>query len=95
MDTWAVANEEQARYWNGNEATHWLVPEESYERMPAPFTDHLLTAAASGGADRVVDIGCGTGPTTRAAGRVAVEGAVLGVDLSAAMLRQAARRAHE
>ncbi len=90
-----MTNEEQARYWNGDEAEHWLVHEERYERMLAPFTDHLLTSAAIGRADRVIDIGCGTGSTTRAAGRVAIEGEALGVDLSAAMLRQAARRAQE
>jgi trans-aconitate methyltransferase len=65
-------DEEQARYWNGDEAAHWLVHEERYERMLAPFTDHLLTSAAIGRADRVVAIGCGTGSTTRAAGRVAI-----------------------
>jgi SAM-dependent methyltransferase len=95
METWAVTNEEQARYWNGDEAAHWLVHEQRYERMLAPFTDHLLTAAAIGRADRVVDVGCGTGSTTRAAGRAAIEGGALGVDLSTAMLRQAARRAQE
>jgi len=95
VETWAVTNEEQARYWNGDEAVHWLVHEERYERMLAPFTDHLLTSAAIGRADRVVDIGCGTGSTTRAAGRVAIEAEALGVDLGAAMLRQAARRAQE
>jgi SAM-dependent methyltransferase len=95
VDTWAVTNEEQARYWNGDEAAHWLVHEQRYERMLAPFTDHLLTAAAIGRADRVLDIGCGTGSTTRAAGRVAIEGEALGVDLSAAMLRRAAHRAQE
>jgi SAM-dependent methyltransferase len=95
VETWAVTNEEQARYWNGDEAAHWLVHEERYERMLAPFTDHLLASAAIGGADRVVDVGCGTGSTTRAAGKVATEGEALGVDLSAAMLRQAARHAQE
>ena len=90
-----MTNEEQVRYWNGGEAAHWLVHEERYARMLAPFTDHLLTAAALGHADRVIDIGCGTGSTSRAAGRVALDGEVLGVDLSAAMLRQAARRAQE
>jgi len=95
METWAVTNEEQARYWNGDEAAHWLVHEERYERTLAPFTGHLLTAAAIGRAERVVDIGCGTGSTTRAAGRVAVDGEALGLDLSTAMLRQAARRAQE
>jgi tRNA G46 methylase TrmB len=85
METPHAANDEQAGYWNGDEAAHWL----------APFTGHLLAAAAIGGADRVVDIGCGTGSTTRAAARAAIQGEALGVDLSAAMLRQAARRAQE
>jgi SAM-dependent methyltransferase len=89
-----VTNEAQARYWNGDEADHWLAYEDRYERMLAPFTGHVLTSAAIGRADRVVDIGCGTGSTTRAAGRT-TEGEALGVDLSAAMLRRAARRARE
>jgi SAM-dependent methyltransferase len=90
-----VTHEEQARYWNSDEAVHWLVHEQRYQRMLAPFTDHLLTSAALGPADRVIDIGCGTGSTTRAAGRIAIKGAALGVDLSAAVLRQAVRRAKE
>jgi trans-aconitate methyltransferase len=65
VETWAVTNETQARYWNGDEAVPWLVHEQRYERMLAPFTDHLLTAATSGGADRVVDIGCGPGQRGR------------------------------
>lgn len=95
METWAATNEEQARYWNGDEAAHWLAHEERYARMLAPFTGHLLAAAAIGRADRVIDIGCGTGSTTRAAGTVAVEGEALGVDVSASMLLRAALRAHE
>jgi predicted TPR repeat methyltransferase len=95
MEVWAMTNEEQARDLNGDEAAHWLVEEEQYEPMLAPFTGHLLIAAAVGRADRVVDIGCGTGSKTRAAGRSAIEGKGLGVDLSAAMLRQAARRSQE
>jgi hypothetical protein len=55
VETRAVTNEEQARYWNGDEAAHWLAHEERYDRMLAPFTGHLLTAAAIGRADRVVD----------------------------------------
>jgi len=42
-----------------------LVHEERYRRMLAPFTGHLLTSAAIGRADRVVDIGCGTGSSGR------------------------------
>jgi SAM-dependent methyltransferase len=95
MEHWATINVDQASYWNGDEGAHWLVHEARYQRMLAPFTDHLLTAADIARADRVVDIGCGTGSVTRAAGRVAIEGEALGVDLSAAMLRQAAARAHQ
>ncbi|WP_437377699.1 class I SAM-dependent methyltransferase [Inquilinus limosus] len=45
--------------------------------------------------DRVLDIGCGAGQTTREAARVAVEGSVLGVDVSAQMLEIARRRSAE
>jgi SAM-dependent methyltransferase len=40
-------------------------------------------------ADRVLDIGCGTGRTTRDAARSAGEGSALGVDLSASMIERA------
>ena len=39
--------------------------------------------------DRVLDIGCGTGGTTRDAARSAEEGSALGVDVSAAMIERA------
>jgi hypothetical protein len=44
MEIRPATNEEQARYWNGDEAAQWPVHEERYERMLAPFTDHLLTS---------------------------------------------------
>lgn len=95
VDALQPVNHEQARYWNAEEAGHWLAHEQRYERMLAPFTGHLLAAAAVGSSERVIDIGCGTGSTTRAASRVATAGDALGVDLSAAMLRQAAWRARQ
>jgi hypothetical protein len=39
--------------------------------------------------DRVLDIGCGTGQTTRDAAHLAVAGSALGVDLSARMIERA------
>lgn len=39
--------------------------------------------------DRVLDVGCGTGQTARDAARVAVDGHVLGVDVSAVRLAEA------
>jgi ubiquinone/menaquinone biosynthesis C-methylase UbiE len=39
--------------------------------------------------DQVLDVGCGTGQTTREAARTATEGSALGVDLSAPMIARA------
>jgi SAM-dependent methyltransferase len=44
-----------------------------------------------GPTDRVLDVGCGAGQTTREAARLAVSGSVLGVDVSQAMLERARR----
>jgi SAM-dependent methyltransferase len=44
-------------------------------------------------ADRVLDIGCGTGQTTRDAARLAFEGSAMGVDISPAMIERAERLA--
>jgi SAM-dependent methyltransferase len=46
-------------------------------------------------ADRVLDVGCGNGQTTRDAARAASAGSALGVDLSSAMLTRARQRATE
>ncbi|HZD69092.1 MAG TPA: class I SAM-dependent methyltransferase [Actinomycetes bacterium] len=88
-------NEDQAQYWNGPEAGHWLVHEHRYERMLAPFTRVVLGAAAVTRTDRVVDIGCGTGSTTCAAARAACDGQALGVDISAPLLQWAKQRAQQ
>jgi SAM-dependent methyltransferase len=48
-----------------------------------------------GQADHVLDIGCGTGQTTRFAARAATSGSALGVDVSEAMLERARRRSAE
>jgi SAM-dependent methyltransferase len=56
---------------------------------------HLCAALKVGRQDRVLDIGCGAGQSTREAARVAVEGSVVGVDVSADMLEIARRRSAE
>lgn len=90
-----AANDEQAQYWNGEEAAHWLVHEARYDGMLAGFTDHVVRTAEVGRADRVIDIGCGCGATTRVAARIAVDGEVLGVDLSQQLLRRAEQHARD
>lgn len=51
----------------------------------------LRAAAEVGQRDRVLDIGCGAGKSTRDAGRAAVAGSALGVDVSASVLERARR----
>jgi SAM-dependent methyltransferase len=52
--------------------------------------NELLRAAARvGSRDHVLDIGCGTGQSTREAARAAVDGSEVGVDVSAPMLERA------
>jgi SAM-dependent methyltransferase len=52
---------------------------------------HLRAAAGVGPGDHVLDVGCGTGETTRDAGRAAVDGSATGVDISVPMLEHARR----
>jgi len=62
----------------------------------APEHDEVLHAAAAVAAhDRVLDIGCGTGVSTRRAARAATSGRVLGVDVSAPLVQHARRLAAE
>ena len=56
----------------------------------APEHDEVLHAAAAVSADdRVLDVGCGTGVSTRRAALAATSGRVLGVDVSAPLIEHA------
>jgi SAM-dependent methyltransferase len=57
--------------------------------------DRLRAAAAVRPGDRVLDIGCGAGQSTRDAARVAGPGSALGVDVSEELLERARRRTAE
>jgi ubiquinone/menaquinone biosynthesis C-methylase UbiE len=52
-------------------------------------TAPLLAACAIRGHEHVIDIGCGTGQTTREAARLAVTGSALGVDITEWMIKRA------
>lgn len=83
------SNLEQLRAWDGEEGAHWAARAESLDRAIARYDAPLFEAAGIGPGDRVVDVGCGNGGTTREAARRAPHGEVVGVDLSSAMLERA------
>ena len=86
-------NAAQLRAWDGDEGRRWVTHADVLERSTAGYDAALWEAAALTPADRVLDVGCGTGSTTRAAARQASAGTVLGVDLSGPMLEVARHRA--
>ena len=87
------SNTEQLRAWDGDEGAYWAAHADHFDRAMAGYHDRFLAAAAHRRPDRVLDIGCGTGQTTRDAARAAGAGSALGVDLSSPMLDNARRRA--
>jgi SAM-dependent methyltransferase len=95
IDVMAVdaSNAEQARAWDGGEGAYWAANAERFERAMARYNRRILEAARIGPGARVIDVGCGTGDTTRAAARLADTGEALGVDLSARMIEVARQRA--
>jgi len=85
----SIVNTHQAEAWNGYEGQHWADNQDRWDAVNAGFTEPLFDAAAIGEHDRVLDIGCGNGQTTRLAARRASAGHAVGVDLSAPMLTRA------
>ncbi|MFE0131697.1 class I SAM-dependent methyltransferase [Streptomyces sp. NPDC059037] len=88
----AAANSRQVRAWNGDVGAHWAAHHGRFDRMLGGLNDTLFEAAAIGAGDRVLDIGCGAGGTTRVAARRAAHGHAVGVDISAPLLDVARAR---
>jgi SAM-dependent methyltransferase len=68
---------------------HRITYADVFDREAPEHDEVLHTAAAVGPSDRVLDVGCGTGVSTRRAARAAVSGEVLGVDVSAPLVAHA------
>lgn len=88
-----TANAEQIALWNGPGGERRARQPHLIDAQVRRHHLALLDAAAIEASDRVLDVGCGTGQSTRDAARAAAAGDALGVDLSAAMLAVARRLA--
>jgi SAM-dependent methyltransferase len=93
MSEGTIPNAEQARIWNEQAGT-WLDIEEAFEEFavePGLAAMELLRLQAG---QRVLDIGCGGGPTTlEIARRVGPGGEAVGLDISEELVRTARSRA--
>jgi SAM-dependent methyltransferase len=80
------SNAGQVRAWDGGEGAFWAAHARRFDASLANCHGPFLAAAAVGATDRVLDVGCGTGQASRDVARTAVNGSVLGVDLSSRMI---------
>lgn len=83
------ANAEQARAWDGDEGAYWADHAQRLDRAMAAYHGTFMAACGIARGERVLDIGCGTGQTTRDAAAAARPGPALGVDLCARMIELA------
>jgi SAM-dependent methyltransferase len=87
------SNAAQLEAWDGEEGTYWADHADRFDHALAPHHREFMASSAILSGERVLDVGCGTGQTTRDAAREAAPATALGIDLSAAMLEVARRRA--
>ncbi|WP_410657598.1 class I SAM-dependent methyltransferase [Amycolatopsis sp. lyj-112] len=89
------SNARMLKAWDGEEGARWTKRAQRFDDGVAAYRDTFFAAAGIQPADNVLDVGCGAGQTTRDAARQAVDGSVLGVDLSGEMLSLARRLAEQ
>ena len=87
------SNADQVRTWDGDTGAFWVAEAQHFDKGLTRCSPPFLAAAAIGEHDRVLDVGCGNGESTRDAARAATNGSALGVDLSSQMLGLARRTA--
>jgi SAM-dependent methyltransferase len=91
----AGVNAEQAAEWDGPAGAHRTRYAAVFDAEDRPHNERFRAATGVTARDRVLDIGCGTGQSTRDAARAARAGSALGIDLSAQMLEHARRISRE
>ena len=82
------SNVDQLGYWDGASGEYWARRADRFEEGVADYD--FVSAVGIAPGERVLDVGCGSGETSRAAARLG--GDVLGVDLSTPMLELARSR---
>jgi SAM-dependent methyltransferase len=89
----APSNADTATAWDGPTGDVWTDNADLFDAGVARYQPTFLDAAAIAEDAQVLDVGCGSGLTTREVARRAAAGGATGVDLSTRMLDLARRRA--
>lgn len=83
-------NAEQADFWTEGAGRDWITYETQLDALFGGVNKALLQTAAPQGGQMVLDVGCGTGATSREFAKAAgPNGKVQGLDISTTMLEQA------
>jgi SAM-dependent methyltransferase len=91
-----TSNETQADYWSSAPGLKWIRFEEELDLVFENVNAALIQRANPKPGERVLDIGCGTGATTRAfAAHLAPGGSATALDISEPLLSHANSRAGE
>ncbi|NTB97384.1 class I SAM-dependent methyltransferase [Agrobacterium tumefaciens] len=86
----AEQNADQIADWKGQSGERWGAYQARLDTMMAPFGQAAIKAAAPAKGERVLDVGCGAGASSRdLAACVGAEGHVLGVDISEPLIDRA------
>jgi SAM-dependent methyltransferase len=95
MSTSQQPNAEQIALWNDTAGRAWVETQKTLDAVLAPFEDLLVEAVAARKAQRVLDVGCGTGSVALAVARqLGPKGTIVGIDVSQPMIALAKQRAH-
>jgi SAM-dependent methyltransferase len=88
-----MANDAERDRWTGAIGLNWIAMDDRMREQLAPLGAAMLAAAEPRIGERVLDVGCGLGPTAQAvAAAVGPTGQVVAVDISELLLAEARRR---
>jgi len=90
MEITRTTDDEQTTLWHGLAGHAWVAVQEVLDQRFKPLEDLLVDAVCAGSGRRVLDVGYGTGSTTRAvARRLGATGRCIGIDMSDPMITAA------
>lgn len=89
-------NTDQMTLWNGRGGRAWVDQQALLDRVLKPLEDRLADEVRAARGQHVLDVGCGTGSTTLAVGRLLGDkGHCTGADISQPMIDLAQARARQ